>query len=60
MIIRFAIRFCTAEEGNRYFRNVVVCYIVTMEKVQINVNDKVQCMVSQDSLSSNPRNAFLG
>jgi len=45
MIIRFAICFYTAEEGNRYFRNVVFCYIVTMEKVQINVSDKVWCMV---------------
>jgi hypothetical protein len=43
----FAIRFYTAEEGNRYFRNVVVYYVVTMEKVQINVSDKVRCMVSR-------------
>jgi hypothetical protein len=37
--------FYWPEEGNLYFRIVVVCYIVTMEKVQIIVSDKARCTV---------------
>ena len=45
MTVRLAISFYSPEEGNLNFRIVVVCYIATMEKVQINVSDKARCMV---------------
>jgi hypothetical protein len=38
MTVRLAISFYSPEEGNFYFRIVVLCYIVTVKKVQIDVS----------------------
>ena len=41
MAVCFVVSFNSPEEGNKCFENVVWCYIVTVEGVQINISNDI-------------------